>query len=359
MPLSCGLIGLPSCGKTTIFNAITSAGASGYGATEMNQATANVPDQRISKLVEMYHPAKTVPATLEIVDIPGLKASTQGTSRVTKLLGYIKNVEALLHVVRCFEDPNIPFEYDTISPVRDLETVDLELMAVDSATLDNKIARVSKRAKAGFKDAQLELADCEKVRDGIQQGIPARDQKLTPREVASVYECNLVSLKKVLYIANIKSPADLNNHHVATLRQRAQNEGSEVITIFGRDEAEIAQLEPEERQAFLHDLGLQESSMERLLHAAYRLLGYISFCTVGPDEVRAWTCRKGDKAPAAAGKIHTDMEKGFIRMEVFRYDDLMELGSEAAVVKAGKKHFEGREYEVQDGDIVMVLFNKG
>jgi len=301
---------------------------------------------------------KTVPATLEVVDIPGLKTSTQGSSRVTKLLGYIKNVEALLHVVRCFEDPSVPFEYDTISPVRDLETVDLELMAVDSVTLENKITRVSKRAKAGFKDAQLELEDCAKVRDGIQQGIPARDQKLTPREIASVKECNLVSLKPVLYIANIKSAADLNNHHVATLKQRAQSEGTEVITIFGRDEAEIAQLKPEEQQEFRQDLGLTESSMERLLHAAYRLLGYISFFTVGPDEVRAWTCLKGDKAPAAAGKIHTDMEKGFIRMEVFRYDDLMELGSEDAVVKARKKRMEDREYEVQDGDIVMVLFNK-
>lgn len=359
MVLSCGLIGLPSCGKTTIFNAITSAGASSYGATEMNQATVSIPDQRLNKLVEIYHPAKTVPATLEIVDIPGLKAGIQGTSRVAKLLGYIKNVEALLHVVRCFEDPNVPFEYETISPVRDLETVDLELMAVDSVTLDNKITRLSKRVKAGDKDALREEADCAKIRDGIQQGIPARDQKLTPYEVASVKECNLVSLKPVLYIANIKSADDLHNRHVATLKQRAQSEGTELITIFGRDEAEIAQLKPEERPEFLQDLGLTESSMERLLHAAYRLLGYISFFTVGPDEVRAWTCLKGDKAPTAAGKVHTDMEKGFIRMEVFRYEDLIPLGGEEAVTKAGKKRTEGREYEVQDGDIVFVLFNKG
>jgi len=359
MGLSCGLIGLPSCGKTTIFNAITAAGASSYGATEMNQATVSIPDQRINKLVEMYHPVKTVPASLEIVDIPGLKAGTQGTSRVAKLLGYIKNVEALLHVVRCFEDPSVPFEYETISPVRDLETVDLELMAVDSVTLDNKIIRLAKKVKAGDKDALREEADCAKVRDGIQQGIPARDQKLTPHEIASVQECNLVSLKPVLYIANIKSAADLNNRHVATLKQRAQTEGTEVITIFGRDEAEIAQLKPEERLDFLKDLGLAESSMERLLHSAYRMLGYISFFTVGPDEVRAWTCQKGDKAPTAAGKIHTDMEKGFIRMEVFRYEDLMEQGSEAAIAKAGKKRMEGRDYEVQDGDIVLVLFNKG
>ena len=359
MGLSSGLIGLPSCGKTTIFNAITAANASSYGGAEMNQATVGVPDHRINKLVDMYHPVKTVPATLEVVDIPGLKTSTQGSSRVTKLLGYIKNVEALLHVVRCFEDPNIPFEYNSIDPVRDIETVDLELMSVDAMTLSNKITRLEKKVKAGDKDAVRESADCAKVRDAIQQGIPVRNQGLSSREIASVKECNLVSLKPVLYIANIKSADDLENKHVTSLKNKAETEHAEMIAIFGRDEAEIAQMSPDEQQEFRRDLGLTESSMERLLHAAYKMLGYISFFTVGPDEVRAWTCRAGDKAPAAAGKIHTDMEKGFIRMEVIRYEDLIQLGDEAAVAKAGKKRMEGREYEVQDGDIVMVLFNKG
>ena len=359
MGLSCGLIGLPSCGKTTIFNAITAAGASSYGGAEMNDAAVAVPDARIGKLVAMYQPLKTVPATLEVVDIPGLKTSTQGTSRVTKLLGYIKNVDALLHVVRCFEDTNVPFEYETIDPVRDIETVDLELLSVDSATLENKIVRLSKRVKSGVKEAIAETADCAKVLAGIQEGIPARNQHLTPKEKASVYECNLVSLKPVLYIANIKTAGDLDNRHVAALKRLAQQESSEMIVIFGRDEAEIAQMEPDEQQEFRRDLGLSESSMERLLHTAYEILGYISFFTVGPDEVRAWTARKGDKAPVAAGKIHSDMEKGFIKMEVFRYEDLIELGSEAAVIKNGKRHLEGRDYEVQDGDIVMVLFNKG
>jgi ribosome-binding ATPase len=358
MSLSCGLIGLPSCGKTTIFNAITAANVSAYSGAESNKSTVSVPDQRVIKLVEMYKPLKTVPATLEVVDIPGLKTNTQGSSRVAKLLGHIKNVEALLHVVRCFEDPNIPFEYETINPVRDVETVDLELMTVDAATLENKIARVSKRAKSGIKDAIVELADCEKVLAGIQQGVPARNQGLSAREKASVYECNLVSLKPVLYVANIKSGEDMNKPHVTALKTLAQKENAEMIVIFGRDEAEIAQLEPAEQQDFRRDLGLAESSMERLLHAAYEMLGYISFFTVGPDEVRAWTTKKGDKAPVAAGKIHSDMEKGFIRMEVFTYDELMQLGSEAAVVRTGKKHLEGRDYEVHDGDIVMVLFNK-
>jgi len=358
MGLSCGLIGLPQCGKTVIFNAITAAGVSGYGGAEMNHAIVNLPDQRILKLVEMYHPRKTVYTTLEVVDIPGLKMSQDGSSRSSKLLGYIKNVEALLHVVRCFEDAGVPFEYDTINPQRDVETVDLELMAADSHTLKNKIERTEKKAKSGDKDAIREHSHCEKVFQAIQEGVPARKQKLTPLEIASVKECNLVSLKPVVYIANIKTMAEANNQYVAALQKIAAEEGAEVITICGKDEADISQLPPEERGEFLKDLGLQESSMERLMHAAYKHLGLISFFTVGEDEVRAWTCQKNDKAPVAAGKIHTDMEKGFIRMEVMHYFDLIELGSEAAVAKAGKRHMQGRDYEVQDGDIVQVLFNK-
>jgi ribosome-binding ATPase len=295
---------------------------------------------------------------LEVVDIPGLKAE-QGSGRGSRLLAHIKNVEALLHVVRCFEDASIPFEYETIDPVRDVETVDLELMAADSTTLQNKITRLEKKTKAGDKDAVRESAHCKKVYDAIQQGIPARKMNLSALELASVEECNLVSLKPVLYIANIKTVIDTDNRHVAALRQLAQTEGSEVIPVCGRDEADISQLEPGEREVFLKELGLEESSMERLIRAASRTLGLINFFTSGEDEVRAWTCRKGDKAPVAAGKIHTDMLKGFIRMEVTRYEDLIELGSEAAVAKAGKHRVESREYEVQDGDIVVVLFNKG
>lgn len=356
MGLSCGIIGVPSCGKTTIFNAITSAGASGFG-TEMNKAVVNVPDQRISKLVEMYHPRKTVPATLEVVDIPGFQTA-QGDGRGSKLLTHIKDVEALLHVVRCFEDGGIPFAYETIDPLRDVETVDLELMAADATTLKNKLTRLEKKVRSNDKDAIRENAHCEKIYAAIQQGIPARKQKLTQQEQASIFECNLVSLKPVLYVANIKSMADAENKHVKTLKQIAEAESAELISVCGKDEADIAQLAPEEQKEFLKDLGLQESSMDRLMHAAYRALGLINFFTVGEDEVRAWTCEKGDKAPVAAGKIHKDMEKGFIRLEVIRYEDLMALGSEPAVAKAGKKRIEGREYEVQDGDIVLVLFNK-
>ncbi|NLE07975.1 MAG: redox-regulated ATPase YchF [Dehalococcoidales bacterium] len=354
MSLGCGLIGLPYSGKTTIFNAITAAGVSSFDGSEMNRAVVSMPDRRIERLVEMYHPRKTIPATLEVVDIPGIK---QKSDRSSRLLGHIKDVDALLHVVRCFDDPSVLFEYDTIDPARDVETVDIELMVADSTTLENKIVRLEKKVRAGDKDAIREAADCEKVRNAIQEGIPARKQGLTEKEIASIWECNLVSMKPVLYIANIKSVEEADNQYVKTLQTIAAEEGAEVVTVCGKDEADISQLDQSDREEFLKELGLKESSLERLLGAAFKRLGLINFFTVGEDEVRAWTCKKDDKAPVAAGKIHTDMEKGFIRMEVFTYDDLMEFGSEAAIAKAGRQRLEGREYTVQDGDIVMVRFN--
>lgn len=357
MGLSCGLVGLPSCGKTVIFNAITAAGVSSYNGSEMNQAVVNMADWRLDKLAELYHPQKVTPATLEVVDIPGLQVSPQGNGRDSRLLGHIKDVEALVHVVRCFEDSNISFGQTTIDAVRDVETIDLELMSADSTTIENKIDRLAKRVRGGNLDAIRETADCEKVHTGIQQAITARQQNLNAKELASIRECTLVSLKPVLYVANIRSLEDIANPHVTRLVQYVHGVGAEMIAICGKDEADISQLEAGERQEFLRQLGLKESSMERLIHAAYRMLGLVTFFTIGEDEVRAWTCRQGDKAPVAAGKIHSDMEKGFIRMEVIRCEDLFELGSEAAVAKAGRRRIEGREYEVQDGDIVSVLFN--
>jgi len=358
MGLSCGLVGLPSCGKTVIFNAITAAGAASHNGSRMNQAIVNVPDHRLNTLVDMYHPRKVIPATLDVVDIPGLRSDPQGNGHGFRLLGHIKDVEALLHIVRCFDDDSIPFEYETIDPVRDVETVDIELMAADSTTLENKIRRLAKRLRAGDKEAIQDTANCEKVYDAIQQAIPVRKQDLNRQELASIRDCNLVSLKPVLYIANIKSIEDRVNPHVAALEQLARDEGAEVVAICGEDEADISQLGPDEQKEFLRDIGLEESSMERLLQAAYKMLGMVNFFTTGEDEVRAWTCHKNDKAPVAAGKIHTDMEKGFIRMEVIHYEDLIELESETAVAKAGRQYIEGREYEVQDGDIVAVRFNR-
>ena len=359
MALSCGLVGIASCGKTVIFKAITSSRVLSSNPADMNRMIIKVPDSRLEKLEGMYHPHKLVPTTIEVVDIPGLSTRGQSDGKGFRLLGHIKNVDALIHVVRCFEDSSIPFEYTSIDPQRDVETVDLELMVADAATLENKVSRLIKKLRAGDKEATRDAAACEKVLNSIKQGVPARRQNLTVTELASVYDCNLVSLKPVLYVANVKNPEDASNIHVAALQNIAESEPTEMIVVRGKDEADIADLEPEEQKEFLKELGLEHSSMERLVYAAYRKLDLITFFTVGEDEVRAWTCRRGDKAPAAAGKIHTDLEKGFIRMETITYDDLISLGSEAAVAKAGRKRVESRDYVVQDGDIVQVLFNKG
>ena len=323
----------------------------------MNRAVVGIPDRRIEALANIYHPPKLVPATLEVVDIAGLTSgSTAGEGRGAKLLSHLKDVDALLHVIRCFEDDTVPFAYSTIDPARDVETIDLEMMVADSQTLNNKINRLGKKARCDA-DTAGEVATCRKVKDAFDQGIPARRQHLGPEDLADLQECNLVSLKPVLYVANIKSMEDAGNKYVKALQGIADAEDAEMVAVCGRDEAEISQLDPADRVEFLAALGLKESSMERLLRAANRMLGLVNFFTAGPKEVHVWTCHRGDTAPVAAGKIHTDMEAGFIRMEVIRCEDLIELGSEAAVSKAGKQRVEGRAYEVQDGDIVVVLFS--
>jgi GTP-binding protein YchF len=358
MSLTCGLVGLTACGKTTIYNAVTAAGAASFDGSEMHNAMVNVPDERLQALAGIYNPAKVVAATMRVVDIPGLQAGAADKSgRSNRLLQHIKDADALIHVVRCFTSGSLSSQDDSVDPVRDVETIDLEMMVADSQTLQNKIERLAKKVRSGDKDAVREAEDCEKVNKAFEQGIPARRQGLNDRELASVRECNLVSLKPVLYLANIGSKADAANGCLKELKAIAAEEGSEVVTVYGRDEADISQLDPADRQEFLAELDLEESSMARLLGAAYRKLGLLNFFTVGEDEVRAWTCRCGDKAPVAAGKIHTDMEKRFIRMEVIGCGDLLELGSETAVIKAGKQRIEGKTYEVQEGDVVAVLFN--
>lgn len=352
MGLSCGLIGLPRSGKTTVFNAMTAAQAEAFGA-EMNRAIVSVPDPRVERLVGLYQPAKVVPATLEVVDIPGLEpGSTAGNGRGAKLLSYLKEANALVHVVRCFEAPG-----ETIDPVHDVERVDLELVVADVQTLTNKIDRLAKRVRTGDKVAERDVADCTKVRNALEQAIPVRRQTLTSDEAASVRECTLLSQKPVLYVANVHAMTEADSPLVHALRALAEGEDAPLVVIAGRDEADIAELHPDDRPAFLAELGLREPSIERLIRAAYRLLRLSDFFTAGEREVHVWTCRAGDTAPVAAGRIHTDMEKGFIRMEVIRFEDLIAHGSEGAVAKAGKQRVEGRTYEVQDGDIVVVRFN--
>jgi hypothetical protein len=347
------MVGLTACGKTTIYNALTAAGAAIFDGSETHIAAVNVPDARLQSLAKIYNPAKIVAATMQVVDIPGIKADTgDKPGRKGRLLGHIKDTDALLHVVRCFASG------ENIDPVRDIETIDIEMLSADCQTVQNKIDRIIKKAKSGEKESVRQLADCEKVKKALEEGIPARRQGLDEKELSSIRECNLLSLKPVLYISNAGSPGDADSAAVKKLQDYAAADGSEAVIVYGKDEAEISQLDPADRPDFLTALGLTESSMVRLIQAAYRKLGLVNFFTVGADEVRAWTCRKGDKAPTAAGKIHTDLEKGFIRMEVMRCSDILELGGEAAVVLAGKKHTEGRTYEVQEGDVVVVLFNQ-
>jgi len=353
MPLRCGLIGRPQCGKTTVFNAVTAAHASMFDAAEAHRATVAIPDPRVRQLVELYSPAKITPSTMDIVDIPGLEeGATAEGGRGSKLLTHIKEADVLIHVVRCFENG-----HGFVDAIHDVELIDLELMAADSQTLEHKIERISKRAKSGDKFAIQETENCRSVLDQLHEGVSARRQGLTNLERSSVFECSLMSLKPVLYVANVAGSEDMDSEAVNQLRTYSTDEGSEVVPICGRDEADISELLAEDQEEFLSELGLHELSAERLIHAAYRELGLVDFFTAGDTEVHVWTCRKGSKAPIAAGKIHTDMERGFIRMEVIAHNDLIAHGSEEAVAKAGKLRLEGKEYEIRDGDIVVIRFS--
>ncbi|MFC2108355.1 redox-regulated ATPase YchF [Candidatus Bipolaricaulota bacterium] len=353
MPLRCGLIGRPQCGKTTVFNAVTAAHASMFDAAEAHRATVAIPDPRVQQLVDLYSPAKITPSTMDVVDIPGLEeGATAEGGRGSKLLTHIKEADVLIHVVRCFENG-----HGSVDAIHDVELIDLELMAADSQTLERKIERISKRAKSGDKFAIQETENCRRVLDRLHDGIPARRQGLADTERTSVLECTLMSLKPVLYIANVAGSEDMDSKAVNQLRTHGADEGSEVVPICGRDEADISELPAEDREEFLSELGMHELSVERLIHAAYRELGLVDFFTAGDTEVHVWTCRKGSKAPIAAGRIHTDMERGFIRMEVIAHNDLIEHGSEEAVAKAGKLRLEGKEYEIRDGDVVVIRFS--
>jgi len=353
MALRCGLVGVPGCGKTTVFNAITAAGASVFDGVEMHRATVEVSDLRVEQLVALYRPKKIVPATLEIVDIPGLEeGASAGNGRGSRLLTHVKEADVLVHVVRCFDTGS-----GEADPVHDIERLDLELMAADAQTIENKIARLAKRVRAGDKDATREVEDCERVLGRLHEGIPARRQELSRQERASVFECTLVSLKPVLYVANVADAAAFDNASVGEVGRAAAQDDAEVITISGSDEAEISELPEADRATFLSELGLGEPSAARVIQAAYRGLGLIDFFTAGEREVHVWTCRRGDVAPIAAGKIHSDMERGFIRLEVIPCEAILEHGGEQAAIRAGTRRLEGKDYVVEDGDVVVVRFS--
>jgi len=361
-----GIVGLPNVGKSTLFNAITKAGAEcanyPFCTIEPNVGIVPVPDERLEVLARMYNPEKVTPTTIEFVDIAGLvKGASKGEGLGNKFLSHIREVDAIVHVVRCFEDSNIVHVDGSIGPKRDVETINLELIFADLEVLEKRIDRTRKMLKSGDKKFQVELEFFEMLKSNLEKGIPVRALKLTEEEQQIIdHQLFLLTSKPVLYAANI-SENDIasyqDNWFVKELQSIAASEGSEVMVICAKIEEEIAQLDEEERKVFLEELGLEESGLDRLIKASYRLLGLISFLTAGPQEVRAWTIKKGTKAPQAAGKIHSDFERGFIRAEVVAYDDLVKCGSYNTAREKGLVRSEGRDYVMQDGDVTLFRFN--
>ncbi len=364
MPLNCGIIGLPTVGKTTIFTALTRVKAeiSNYSsAKNPNLGIIAVPDPRLDRLTEMFKPRKKVPATVEFVDIAGLASAASKKEGANQFLAHIRDSAVLAHVVRCFEDPEVPHVSNRVSPADDIEMLHLELALADLETVDKRSEKLQKELKdpAKKKDAERELAAYAKIRPVLQEGRPARSVALDPEEAEAVKRSFLITMKREIYVCNAdEEGVRAGSPHVEAVRKIALAEGAECVVICGKFESELADLESEEEKAeFLAELGLKESGLSALIHAVYHLLGLRTFFTAGEDECRAWTIHVGDKAPAAAGTIHTDFEKGFIKAEVYRYDDLIEYGSEHAVKSAGKLRLEGKEYVVQDGDVMFFKFN--
>ncbi len=366
MSLKCGIVGLPNVGKSTLFNCISSGKAQSanfpFCTIEPNLGSTNVPDRRLDALSELCKPKRTIPATVDIVDIAGLvKGASHGEGLGNQFLANIRETDAILHVLRCFDDGNIVHVDGSVDPVRDKEVVDAELQIKDLETVEARLAKVQKQAKIGADKEAKKLADLlERYRAALLEGKSCRTvEPANEEEEAMSKELYLLTNKPVMYICNVdEASAATGNAYVDAVREAVKDENAEILVIAAKTEAEIAEIEDyDDRKMFLEELGLEESGVVRLIQSAYKLLGLQTFFTAGADECRAWTIRKGDKAPKAAGVIHSDFERGFIRAEVIKYDDYMSYKSEAAIRAAGKMGIEGKDYVVQDGDIMHFLFN--